>query len=208
MRKVPGSSPGAPTFQDKSPDTQMTDFLKLNSQLKKEIADILEKYSLDALLKSYGKLTFKGSYIYDLMAWRDLDLVLQLKNFNHEQVFSLLKEIGLRVNPFKLKIINNLGRERGDRPQGFWIGIEVDQWKIDLWLVDAINAEKEKINTELITNLVKDANKEELIALKYEIAKDPDYHFKFSSVDLYQAFVNANVRTAKEFYSWLKKTGK
>lgn len=177
--------------------------MDLNKELKQEINGIDEKYGLSKLLSNYGRLFPVGSYVYDLMAWKDYDLVLEVDLLNENFVSELINKIKLNLKTSELKALNNLNKENKNRPQGYWVGIYVDTWKIDLWLMDKTNSEIEREQSEKLRNMLKDVNKQELITLKSELAKDSDYHVKFSSVDLYNAFVNGNVRTVKDFFIWL-----
>lgn len=178
--------------------------MDLNKTLKLEVDNLNNKYGLMKLLSQYGKVFITGSYVYDVMAWRDFDLVLDVPNMETKEVYEIIKKIGEKINPSELKIMNNTDKLKSNRPIGVWVGIYVDSWKIDLWIMDHENSLKEQKNTKEITNLLKDINKNELISLKSKLSKNPDYHIKFSSVDLYKAYTSGNVRTVDQFYNWLK----
>jgi|GEM_PF-4693787 len=177
--------------------------MNINDLLKKEIIDLDKKTGLSTLLKKYGKLHTTGSYVYDLMAWRDYDVVLELPELENSIVYTIVKEIGTTVSPDELKILNNIDNRKSNRPTGYWVGIYIDSWKIDLWIMDSFNSQKEVENTAKLNSLLMDINKNKLIEIKQELSKDKDYHVKFSSVDLYNSYVYGNVRTVKEFYEWL-----
>ena len=179
--------------------------MNLNITLKLEIDHINSKYELTKLLGQYGKVFITGSYIYDVMAWRDFDLVLELPNLDIKQVYEIIKEIGQRINPSELKIMNNIDKMKSNKPIGVWVGIYIDSWKIDLWIMDHENSIKEQKSTNELASMLENVDKNALILLKSELSKNPDYHIKFSSVDLYNAFTSANVRTVGQFYDWLKR---
>ena len=183
----------------------MPKFINLNNQLKSEIDSIISKYSLIDLLESYGKVLVTGSYSYDLMAWRDYDLVIELNVYTIEKVYSLVEEIGVKLNPDKLRILNNLNKTEANRPQGVWLGVYIEKWKIDIWLMNSENFQKEVQNSKKWKEKLKDVDREILISIKSELSKDPDYHVKFSSVNLYEAFLEGNVRNAEEFYENMKR---
>jgi len=182
--------------------------MNINDSLKKEINDFNQRTGFLNLLSQYGKIHITGSYVYDLMAWRDYDLVLELVELNNANISKLVEEIGTTISPNELKIFNNIDKRKTNRPEGYWIGIYVDSWKIDLWVMDSLNAKKEVENTNKLNILLKNINKNELINIKQELSKDKDYHVKFSSVDLYNSYVHDNVRTVDEFYKWLSTKGK
>jgi hypothetical protein len=183
----------------------MPKFINLNNQLKLEIDSILTKYSLMELLESYGEVLVTGSYSYDLMAWRDYDLVIELKYYTIETVNKLVEEIGVKLNPDKLRILNNFNKIESNRPQGVWLGVYTENWKIDIWLMNSENFQKEVQNSKKWKERLKDVDRETLISIKSELSKDPDYHVKFSSVDLYEAFLEGKVSSAEEFYEDMKR---
>lgn len=183
----------------------MAKFINLNYQLKTEIDAILNKYSLFELLESYGKVLVTGSYSYDLMAWRDYDLVIELNDYTTETVYKLVEEIGVRLNPDRLRILNNLNKTETNRPQGVWLGVYIENWKIDIWLMNSENFEKEVQNSQKLKERLKDVDRETRISIKSELSKDPDYHVKFSSVDLYEAYLEGNVRSTEDFYGKIKE---
>jgi hypothetical protein len=183
----------------------MPKFINLNNELKSEIDEILAEYSFINLLKSYGNVLVTGSYSYDLMAWRDYDLVIELNDYTTETVYKLVEEIGVKLNPDKLLILNNLNKTEPNRPQGVWLGVYIEGWKIDIWLMNSVNFDKEVLNSQKLKERLKDVNRETLISIKSELSKDPDYHVKFSSVDLYEAFLEGKVSSAEEFYEDMKR---
>jgi hypothetical protein len=182
----------------------MPKFINLNNQLKSEIDSILSKYSLIELLESYGNLLVTGSYSYDLMAWRDYDLVIELNDYTIETVYKLVEEIGVKINPDRLRILNNLNKTETNRPQGVWLGVYIESWKIDIWLMNSENFNKEVQKSKQLKERLKNADRETLIAIKSELSKNPDYHVKFSSVDLYEAYLEGNIRSPQEFYKKFK----
>jgi len=179
--------------------------METNSDLKKEIDLLFEKYQLNNLFRKYGELSVAGSYVYNLMAWRDFDVVLKTDNLTSEVVYSLISGIGKSINPDELKVLNNINRFDKNRPIGYWIGIYVEKWKIDLWVMDKENSEKEIEQTQKLDKLLSNVDKDELIKLKIELSKNPDYHKKFSSVDLYNSYLDG-VRSTEGFFKWLKKS--
>lgn len=67
------------------------------------------------------------------------------------------------------------------------------------------NFENEMQNSKKWKERLKDVDRETLISIKSELSKDPDYHVKFSSVDLYEAYLEKDVRSVEEFYVKMKE---
>ena len=55
-----------------------------------------------------------------------------------------------------------------------------------------------------IIDLVKPEFKDTIIQIKSELMKDPDYHKRFSSVDLYNAVCINGVKNLADFYKFIK----
>lgn len=176
--------------------------MNLNDNLKIEINELLEKHQLNQILSRYGDLSITGSYVYNLMAWRDYDIVLKVNNLTSKFVYSLVKDVGVNTNPDELKVLNNVRGFNKNRPIGYWIGIYIEKWKIDLWVMDEKNANKEIKQTKGLDLMLSNINKEELVKLKLKLSENPDYHKKFSSVDLYHSYIDG-IRNIDEFYKWL-----
>jgi len=139
------------------------------------------------------------------VAWRDYDLVIELNDYTTENVYKLVEEIGVKLNPDKLRMLNNLNRIETNRPQGVWLGVYIEGWKIDIWMMNFENFENEMQNSKKWKERLKDVDRETLISIKSELSKDPDYHVKFSSVDLYEAYLEKDVRSVEEFYVKMKE---
>ncbi|MDU0206457.1 hypothetical protein ACYEXS_32085 [Paenibacillus sp. MAH-36] len=54
----------------------------LNSLIKTEADGILHENGLIRILEGYGKVFISGSYLLDLMTWRDLDIYLANDKMN------------------------------------------------------------------------------------------------------------------------------
>lgn len=117
----------------------------------------------------------------------------------------LITKIRCVVNPKELKLFDNRNNVNTNRPIGFWIGIYIESWKIDLWLMDKFNAQKEAEKTQKLNALLQNVDKKLLISIKQELSKDKEYHVKFSSMDLYNSFIYGKVKSSEEFYKWLNK---
>lgn len=178
--------------------------MDINSKLKTEIDSLIYKTNLNELLNSYGELFIVGSYVYDLMTWRDFDMVLKVDLLNDEIINSIIETIKTKINPSQIKIFNNIYKENNNRPIGYWIGIYIEDWKIDLWVMDVNNANLEKQKNEGLSSMLLKINKDELIKFKQELGKDNGYHKKFSSVDVYKAYVIGNIKTIDGFYNWME----
>ena len=183
----------------------MSNLIQLNKSLKQEIDKILEESKLIEILKRDGDIMIGGSYVYDLMVWKDFDLSLTINNFELENIFEIVKEVGISINPEKLQVNNNINHPREGKPAGIWLGIFVKGWKIDLWLYDKKEAEEGRNILDDTIKLLENVNKEIILEIKELACKSPDYQKRFSSIDIYNAVAKDKVKNIKEFENWLKE---
>ncbi|MGC5327380.1 hypothetical protein [Brevibacillus sp. SYSU BS000544] len=181
---------------------------QLNNQLKTEADALLYDYGLLAILEKYGKPHVIGSYYLDTMTWRDLDIYLEVNDFDLEQNLNLGKEIGLAIRPHAMNYRNELIHKRPGFPDGVYWGIYTyldftDMWKIDLWIFDP-----EQVNgfTHAATELkhsISEEHREKLLLIKQVVCSHPRYFQDFKSMDIYDAVLSYGVTTVAEFQQWL-----
>lgn len=184
----------------------MEKFIRLNKKLKSEIDSLIEEHDFLKIISKYGEYFITGSYSYDLMAWRDFDIVLKVDILSNEIIYNLVKDVGNKLNPDRLRVLNNVKkRVNSKRPDGVWIGVYIKGWKIDIWLMNSENYAIEIEKAKLLKAQLKEVDKESLISLKYALSQDPEYHKEFSSYDLYESYLEGNVRNEEDFRKWLDK---
>lgn len=175
-----------------------------NKLLKSEIDYIIKQTGFIKILSKYGKPKIVGSYAYNLMTWRDFDIDLSMDNTNAEKIYSLIKEVALSCNPDKLQIHNHLIKAVRERPKGIWVGIYFNNWKIDLWLLTTKEFKNNHLKFINLQKMLENADKDKIMEIKSKIYNHPEYHKTFSSVDIYEAVANYNVKSINEFEKWLK----
>ncbi len=184
-----------------------SDLNALNSSIKKEADEILNRNGLLRILEEYGKVSVSGSYFLDLMTWRDLDIYLTNDRMNEETFFELGKNISLCIKPSKMNYRNEIIGRTEHLPKGYYWGcytnINSNAWKVDVWSISKEEFdEKEKAIYDLKSQI--DAvQRMDILNLKNSVYNHPLYRKKFYSVDIYNAVINDKVNNDEGFREWL-----
>lgn len=185
---------------------------KLNIMLIKEADRILKDYGLKILSK-YGKPVVTGSYALKLMAWRDLDIHVEVKEFDERKFFELGKEIMSKIRPDRMHYRNELIMKDIELPMGLYWGVYTkilsqDTWKIDIWAMDSRQTKKHAKQFKELKSKINAGNRNIILTIKNKYCKHPEHRKKFTSMDIYNAVIEDNIKSVKEFSDWLwKKRG-
>jgi len=92
-----------------------------NIELKTEADVLIERCDLSALLASYARWFVGGSYSYDLMCWRDLDIYILDPQHDLKQCFEVGYEMSRRLDAKKARFTNNVSSPPPrDEPKGLY----------------------------------------------------------------------------------------
>src|SRR5689334_18757182 len=108
-----------------------------NTELKKEADELVLQCGLAELLAVYPSWFIGGSYGYDLMCWRDLDIYVLDPAHDLKRCFEVGYELTWRLAAKKSFFTNHVGGE----PSGLYWGIRLGDarqgaWKLDIWFLD------------------------------------------------------------------------
>lgn len=108
-----------------------------NEELKAEADRLTQECRLPELLAAYPRWFVGGSYSYDLMCWRDLDVYALDPQHDLKRCFEVASELTRRLAAKKSRFTNNVGGE----PNGLYWGISLGDarrgaWKLDVWFLD------------------------------------------------------------------------
>jgi hypothetical protein len=140
--------------------SQQNSAIEIADRLHKAGAELLAD-GLDELLRSYGTVSYSGSYYLDLMAWPDLDVYLPL-DLSKEYLTRFLN-LGPRLASvcqlISLRFKNHVQYPEVSLPHGLYWGIRVEQnsglhWKLDIWalppaVIEANQTELDRLKSKL-----------------------------------------------------------
>jgi hypothetical protein len=185
------------------------------SALRAEAAELLEELDRSRVFTGLEPLAVTGSYVSELMCWRDLDVMLLVgADYRPQDVLQLIS----RVIEFPGVIGFDYRDERADRsPTGqrrderFHIPFMIDRggriWRLDLtlWLHDL----HQNITTwhESLRDSINDEQRAAVLRIKDVWFRLPDYPDQIGGFEIYTAVIEDGVRTPEEFGSWLAERG-
>jgi hypothetical protein len=182
--------------------------LSINNEIKKEADQILYEKGLLKTLGGFGIPHVNGSYLLDLMTWRDLDVYLEADDLPGKKFFALGQEIESLLQPVKMSFRNDRISKTPGLPEGLYWGIYLGNerkgaWKIDVWAVNVHEYERlsgysrsiqEKLNTEASRYIME---------IKSNCWRDPEYRRSYNSSDIYSAVLEQKITTMEQFRKYL-----
>ena len=178
--------------------------------LRREGRRLLDETGLLALLSAYGRPHPTGSFVLDLMAWRDLDIELVAEALTVERFFDLGREIATRLKPARMSFRDERIMETPGLPNGLYWGIylpEPEAWKIDLWAVDQAEQDRRSPYAAWVQNALTAESRRTILEIKSAVWNDPGYRRAYSSKDIYDAVLSEGVADLTGFLGYLRSKG-
>jgi hypothetical protein len=176
-----------------------------NSDLKAEAGRLIQECRLPELLDVYPEWFIGGSYSYDLMCWRDLDIYVLDPEHDLKRCFEIGYELTLRLGAKKSRFTNNLGGE----PHGLYWGIKRGDerkgaWKLDVWFLDLEGYERHRTySTEMNESLTAEI-RSAILVIKEAYWWRSEYRDAVTSNLIYRAVLENDVRDLSGFERLLK----
>ena len=181
------------------------------SALHAEAAALLEELDRSGVFSDVGPLEVTGSYISNLMCWRDLDVGLLVgADYSPRDVLHLIS----RIIELPGVVGFDYRDERGDRsPTGlvkeeryhlpFLLDRGGNMWRVDLtlWLRDI----HENVTAwhRALHNKITDEQRAAVLRIKDVWFRLPSYPDQIGGFEIYTAVIDDSVRTPEEFHRWL-----
>jgi hypothetical protein len=189
----------------------MNDLEKQNSVIVGEANKILYDIGLLQVLVKYGKPVPWGSYVLGLMTWRDLDMYLETNEMTEGRFFQLGAKVASLLKPQRMHYRNELIGKTPDNPLGLYWGIYVtrpdfpEELKIYIWAIDSEQLSAYRKQFDDLKIRIDRERRAAILEIKNHFWRHPEYRKGFSSMDIYQAVIEEDIKTVKEFAGWLRK---
>jgi hypothetical protein len=182
----------------------------INTLIKKEADVILYKKGLHGILQKYGEVKVGGSYILNLMTWRDLDIYLVNDKLAVASFFELGKQMAEILSPVKMHYRNERISKSKSLPEGLYWGTYLgderkDSWKIDVWCLPYAQWKNLNKGSEQIKSQLTPRNRKIILEIKERCWRQPAYRFDFTSIDIYDAVLEQGITNYKDFAGFIKK---
>ena len=176
-----------------------------NDQLKTEADRIVQKAGLPELFSAYARWFIGGSYSYDLMCWRDLDLYVLDPEHDLKRCFDIGYEVTKRLAAKKARFTNNCGGE----PNGLYWGIKLGDerqgaWKLDLWFLDAASYEQHENYSARMRKRLTPETRQAILEIKAAYWQRREYRDTITGDLIYRAVLDHGVQSLADFESFLR----
>ncbi|MEW6209600.1 MAG: hypothetical protein AB1631_14630 [Acidobacteriota bacterium] len=178
-----------------------------NTELKKEADILIQKHHLPELLAVYAAWFIGGSYSYDLMCWRDLDIYILDPEYDLKRCFEVGYELTDRLGARKSRFTNNIGGE----PDGFYWGIKLGDerqgaWKLDVWFQDQAGYQKHADYSFRMRERLTAKTRRIILAIKESYWQRPSYRDTITSDMIYRAVLDNGVGSVSDFERFVKES--
>jgi hypothetical protein len=175
-----------------------------NEELKREADGLMTACRLADLLASYPQWFVGGSYSYDLMVWRDLDVYVLDLTHDLKVCFEVALALTERLPAWKSRFTNNLGRE----PNGYYWGLKTGDeragaWKLDVWFLDRAGFDAHRRYAAAMNERLTAETRAAICAIKESYWRRAEYRDTVTSEHIYRAVLDGGVRGVDEFEKWL-----
>jgi hypothetical protein len=156
--------------------------LEKAASLHEEADELLRKYNLLAMLSSYGEVLVHGSYRYDLMTWRDLDIFLAPSEITLQLHFEIGDKLASSLTPVQMLCIDSI-HNRDTKVPGleclYW-GLDIlnpsqRNWKLDICLVAQEVLSERRALCENISSRLTDETRTTILRIKTDLLSHPKY---------------------------------
>jgi hypothetical protein len=180
-----------------------------NEDLRAE-ADRLLNGGLAKLLSRHGDVRVVGSYMLDLMTWRDLDIHVAADGLDLTKFFGLGGELAALLSPHRAHFRDERTRGTAGLPRGLYWGLYLGDerdgaWKIDIWMTDRAGLERSLEFAEGIASRLGPAERSAILRIKRACWRHSEYRRGFTSADVYAAVLERGVCDVPEFWQDLKE---
>ena len=185
------------------------------SLLRQEAAALLEELDRSGILAEIGPLALAGSYVSELMSWRDLDVMVRVgADYGPKDALQLISHLmdlpGVVGFDYRDERAHRspTGQSRDER---YHIPFMIDRgagiWRLDLtlWLHDL----HQNITAwhESLRDSITDDQRSAVLRIKDVWFRLPNYPDQISGLEIYTAVIEDDVRTPSQFDGWLAERG-
>ncbi len=183
-----------------------------SNALKIEADKLIKNSNIIKILSRYGNIIFTGSYSYNLLTWRDIDICLVVgSDPTPELMFKIGADL-LKINNIATMYYRNefILKTEGNPKGMFWcteIMFNNKLWKVDI-LVSTKKTSDEIVKAGLvIKSKVTPEKRQIILEIKDVLSQDKNYRKEFRSTDIYEAVFKNDVCTLDEWKIWWSKKG-
>lgn len=180
--------------------------LEKQKELHREGSRLLNETDFISILKQFGTLEVGGSYAYELLSYRDLDLGIISETLTKEKFGELVGALVSLPAVSKIKTSDRVDHGKPDdgRPHGYWIGVSYildgEAWNIDIWYQKSEWQVDETAKWIERLSKLSDEQRMTILKLKEELRSQNRYGVgkEYQSVDVYKAVLENDMHSIED----------
>jgi hypothetical protein len=145
-----------------------------------------------------------GSYSLDTMAWPDIDIFVLYESHLDSKIYEAGSNILESLNPCWLELRN--ASEEQDSPGHFFLGFETTIistfWNIDIWFQPHHQYRESQNWLRLKKQELNQLARSRIVSIKHHLIDKGVYSNKVSSIKVYEAVLDHDVREPQAFDDW------
>lgn len=192
--------------------TFAAELLRRQNALQAEAQHALAALNIAPLLASAGNVQLIGSYMTGLMVWRDLDISVMAPGMSSRQAYQTMLPLLTHPNVTLVRYRNEAGaRNPAAQPEddryffATYIRVNDQEWKIDISFWVSQRPRTERLSPDAIIPRLTDETRLAILWIKDVWHQRPEYMTTLSSADIYDAVLDAGVRTPDDFEAYLAR---
>ena len=176
------------------------------TRLKKEAEKVIEQTGITTILSRYGETSYIGSYVFDLMTRRDIDICLSVMRPNPTIAFEIGSVVAEIPNVASMYYRNEYVLQTIGNPHGiFWcaeIVTDLGKWMFDILITT--NAEITRVRRSIIlpNPPLPVGLRRAILEIKSVLSTTDGYRKDYRSTDIYRAVIQDGVRSYHEWKKW------
>jgi hypothetical protein len=188
-------------------DASEEDHVLAAAALHAEAAALLRSTGLLTLLGRYGDVYATGSYAYNLMTWRDIDLCVTTDNLDLPTVFQLGVELAELPNVGSMYYRNELVLGTPGNPRAIFWCVDFcppdgEQWKVDILLGGSEEVAQVLLPGQRLRQALTWETREVILRIKGVVCRRPEYRQQYGSQAIYRAVMEDQVKTVEQWDAW------
>ena len=205
------------TTTRRSDPEYMADLLERQQALQSQAQAVIASLDLITLFTPLGRPVLVGSVVTGLMVWPDIDIVVPCASLDPDRLWDTVRPLASHPRIRQLRWSNVRGRFNSTgRPEidGYYVCIHYEEgditaeevWRIDCWFVPLDAPRPEFALMDRLQQELTEETRLAVLSIKDVWCRHPDYlSHKVCSTDIYNAVLDANIRSPDEFATWLRE---
>jgi hypothetical protein len=192
--------------------TSAEDLLAAASRLRTEADELLRSTGLMPLLGPYGKVYSTGSYAYDLMTWRDIDLCVATEDLSVGTMFRLGSALAELPHVGSMYYRNEFVMRTPGNPLAVFWCVDFylpgkEKWKVDVLLAGPDEVRRVLLPGEQLQKSLTPEAREAILRIKDVVCRRPAYRQEYGSQAIYRAVIEGNVMSVEGWDEWRTSQG-